>query len=141
MRTDDVLDQIDLALHDNTVSGDAMRSRPVPERPGRSILVKRLVERHGLEAEQARRAVVAVELGRDDEHVALVQAEARAAMNETMQAFRAALRPMAEAANTAAKQIAEALKALRTATASPPAPGRRTDRPAWQSPYGPARRR
>lgn len=141
MRTDDVLDQIDTALHDDTISADAMRSRPAPEHPGRSILVKRLVERHGLAPEQARRAVAAAELGRDDEHAALVQGEAQAVMNETMQAFREALRPMAEAAGTALKQIAEALKALPDGSLRPHSPRCRTDRPAWQSPYGPARRR
>ena len=141
MRTDDVLDQIDTALHDNTVSGDAMRSRPAAEPVGRGILVRRLVDNHGLNDAEARAAGSAHELGRTPEHTDLVRAEARAVITETMQRLRAAFRPMAETMNATLKQIAESLKTLRTCDVHPQAPARRYDRPAWQSPYGPARRK
>jgi len=141
VRTDDVLDQIDTALHDNTVSGDAMRSRPAAEPVGRGILVRRLVERHGLDHDDARTAVIAHEQGRTTEHTSLVQAEARAVIDETMHRLRAAFRPMAETMNATLKQIAESLKTLRACNVHPHTPARHYGRPAWQSPYGPARRK
>ena len=151
MRTDDVLNQIDATLDDWTVSGDAMRSSPAAARPEaprigngpREILIRRLVEHHGLTRMTARHAVLAVEHGRTSGHAALVHAEARAVMDETMQQLREAFRPMAERMAEAFKQLAEAFEHLR-ANASPnpiPASGRRHDRPAWQSPYGPALRK
>ncbi|MCW7941640.1 hypothetical protein AAW14_06235 [Streptomyces hygroscopicus] len=143
MRTDAILDQIDTALHDYSISGDAMRSAPDQEtvagpRGGRDILVRRLVERHGLEPEDARHAVIAAEQDHTSEHAALVQAEARAVMDETMQRIRDAFRPMAESMAETFKQLAQAFERMRASAAPVPAPGRRTDRPAWQSPYGPA---
>lgn len=150
MRADNILDEIDTALWDYSVGVDAMRSAPdlppPPVRPrpnGRSILVERLVDRHGLTPEQAREAVWAVEYGQVGEHAELAATEAQTAAGEMLASMRAAFRPMLERVAAQFKQIAEAFEQLRQTVAcddhSKPAP--RRDRPAWQSPYGPARRR
>lgn len=150
MRTEDVLAQIDSTLTDWSVSGDAMRhapdseTAPVPATRGfsaRDVLTRRLVERHGVEPERARHAVIAAEQGRTSEHAALVQAEVRAVMTESMQQLREAFRPMAETMIETLKQLAQAFERLHAGAEPVPAPGRRHDRPAWQSPYGPASKR
>lgn len=156
MRTNDVLDQIDSTLGDWDVSGDAMRWAPdaAGELPQphvqmsfgvgpREILIRRLVEQHDLTRLTARHAVLAAERGSDSERANLVRAEARAVAVELGERIRIAMRPMAEAAIAALKQISESIKQLQQAgicdVHGKPAP--RCDRPAWQSPYGPARRR
>ncbi|MGW2170379.1 hypothetical protein ACWC1C_07585 [Streptomyces sp. NPDC001705] len=156
--SEEILEQIDTAVRDWTVSGDAMRSRPnpVPTVPvvpytgrdaARALLVRRLVDNHDLREDQAAAAVHAAEHGEEHEHLELVSAEARAAVAERAQElgrvvtdFMRALRPMAEAAAATLRQFAEA---LRTAGFTTPdnKPARRRDRPAWQSPYGPPPRR
>ncbi len=146
---DDVLDQIDTTLGDQAVSDDAMRWAPdLPEKPRpvrgfspRDILIRRLVDRHGLTRMTARHAVIAVEEGRTSDRTELVQAEACAVMAETMQQIREAFRPMAESMIEAFKQLVQAFERLGVTAEAGSAPGRRRDRPAWQSPYGPPRRR
>ncbi|MFI5992448.1 hypothetical protein ACIBAC_11425 [Streptomyces sp. NPDC051362] len=155
---DDVLNQIDAALYDVTVSADAMRSRPGSEAPRpqaavasgpREILIQRLIERHGLTRMTARHAVRAAERGSDSERAELVRAEARAVTAEMAERIRFAFQPMAEAAITALKQLSESIARLRADSHAfrhlPEAvdckPTLPRDRPAWQSPYGPARRR
>lgn len=163
MKTCDILNQIDETLDDWT-SPDAMRSRPATRPPARlsadarQLLIRRLVDNHGLARMTARHAVLAVEQGRTTVHAELVQAEARAAMNEAMQRIQIAMRPAIEAAAAALQRMAEAVKQVTQGLQSsewvdtngdpvepparprPPLP-RRDGRPAWQSPYGPARRR
>ncbi|MET8818495.1 hypothetical protein [Streptomyces rochei] len=161
--SDEILEQIDAAVHDWTVSGDAMRCRPAPEpdpvpavpvvpvvpdsgrAAARAVLVSRLVDR-GLEPAEAAAAVRAAETGQPTEHLELLSAEARAAAAEAGQrvgqllvAFVRALQPVVQAAAAVLRQLDEA---LRTAghTASSGKLDRR-DRPAWQSPYGPPPRR
>lgn len=152
MRSTDILDQIDAALHDDSISPDAMRYAPNAEAPpgqpaagtsGRSVLVRRLTERHGIDPDDAREAVLAAELGRATEHAAIVRAEARAVMDEALQRLRIAFRPMAESMTETLKQLSQAFEQLRASASTIPtaACGRRSDRPAWQSPYGPATRR
>ncbi|MEU1497316.1 hypothetical protein [Streptomyces sp. NPDC005732] len=162
--TDDVLAQIDSAVDDWTISGDAMRSAPdlPPSRPqmqlsfglsGREIMIRRLIDEHGLTRITARNAVLAAERGSDSERAELVRTEARAIANEMSERIRIAFQPMAEAAIATLKQLSESLARLRANThAFQHAPeavgcndcGKPTsprDRPAWQSPYGQARRR
>ncbi|MFF9269118.1 hypothetical protein [Streptomyces rochei] len=158
--SDEILEQIDAAVHDWTVSGDAMRCRPAPEpdpvpavpvvpdtgrAAARAVLVSRLVDR-GLEPAVAAAAVRAAETGQATEHLELLSAEARAAAAEAGQrvgqvvaAFVRALQPVVQAAAAVMRQLDDA---LRTAghTASSGKPDCR-DRPAWQSPYGPPPRR
>ncbi|MEV6124401.1 hypothetical protein AB0M23_28490 [Streptomyces sp. NPDC052077] len=160
--SDEILQQIDAAVHDWTVSGDAMRCRPAPEPPpelppapavpytghaaARSHLVGRLISQ-GLTPSEAAAAVRTAETGEPAEHLELALAEAHAAAAEARQhILRAAatllraLQPAVQAAAAALRQLADA-----TRTTGPDGtgggPGRRRDRPAWQSPYGPAPRR
>lgn len=160
---DEVLAQIDAAVDDWTVSGDAMRCTPdptpepaVPAVPvvslpdlavARARLVSRLVEYHDLTAAAARRAVVAAEAGRHTEHTGLVHAEARAVMarhaheaGDAIAAFLQAMRPALQAMAEAARRAGDAFATADCAKACP-VPTRSTDRPAWQSPYGPPSRR
>ena len=105
MRTDHILDQIDSALHDETVSGDAMRSAP-------DLLVpplRRIIIHADTEATMARLREV----------------------SESIQAMKAAFTSAAEAAAQGMAAFTEAMRQ----------PARPVGRPAWQSPYGPARRR
>lgn len=151
-----ILDQIDTCLGDYGTGPDAMRCAPdlppSPEEPRvqmtfdvgpREILIRRLVEQQGLTRMTARHAVLAAECGGDSEHANLVCAEAQAVVSEMAQRIRIALQPMAQTAIAALKQISESIKQLQQAgicdDRSKPAP--RRDRPAWQTPYGPAQRR
>ncbi|WP_328632036.1 hypothetical protein [Streptomyces sp. NBC_00356] len=164
MKAEDILDQIDQTL-DDWLSPDAMRSRPEgtprPDRlsaDARQLLIRRLVDNHGLTRMSARHAVLAVEQGRTTVHAELVQTEARAAMDEAMQRIRVAMQPAIEAAAAALQRMAEAVKQVAQSVQGGewvdtngdpvepperprPALPRRDGRPAWQTPYGPARRR
>ena len=109
-----------------------------PQAEAAMLLVHRLITRHGLTTEEAVTAVAQRHRGVEGPHTHLVTAEAQTVVKDTAAAFRAvaeALRPAAEAAAAAIRAF---LEAVRTA---PHLPGRRRDRPAWQSPYGPAQRR
>lgn len=155
MRTTDVLDQLDATLDDWAVGPDAMRYTPDRGTPavggnraaGRELLVRRLVENHDLTRTTARRAIIAAEARRTTSHTPLVHAEARTAADEAMRSVRAAFRPMVETMAETMKELKAAFERMRAAVpaATCPCPdsrsGRRTDRPAWQSPYGPATRR
>ncbi|QCX81207.1 hypothetical protein C9F11_38120 [Streptomyces sp. YIM 121038] len=155
---DHILGQIDNALHDTTVGPDAMRSTPrpaarpqiTPFRQARQLLIDRLIDNHGLAPATARPAVLATEQGHASRHADLVRAEARAVMREAAEPIRAALQPALEAAVHAMRAFAEACKRMTddagwTDTSSCPAPTAEPrsphDRPAWQTPYGPAPRR
>lgn len=151
MRADNILDQIDSCLGDYAVSDDAMRSAPdLPPLPavrpranGAVVLVQRLIDRHGLSAEEARAAVLAAEYGLDTDHARLAAAEAQAALEEITTQLRAAFEPMLQRVADQFRQIKEAFQRLPEAAGCDDCgtPARRRDRPAWQSPYGPARRR
>ncbi|AMW11633.1 hypothetical protein A4E84_20325 [Streptomyces qaidamensis] len=110
----------------------------------REILTRRLVERHGLTRLTARRAVLAVEQGQDTPHAALVRAEAREVMRPVHEAFerlREQLRPTFEAYGRMLRAFTENLSRSALSEHQERRPVRRPDRPAWQSPYGPPRRR
>ena len=151
MRTDDVLGQIDSALDDWDVSGYATRWAPdVPTPPavrshanGSVVLVGRLIDRHGLSPKQARAAVLAAERGQRGPHADLAALEAQAVLAEMQESLRAAFQPLLQRVADQFRQIKEAFRHLPEAVGcddcgKPPRP---RDRPAWQSPYGPARRR
>lgn len=106
----------------------------------REVLTRRLVERHGLTRFTARRAVLAVEQGRDTRHADLVRAEAQAFMapwTEAMQQLYQRLRPIAEAWTKAMRAAADAVRAAQNPRGDDYALAPSADRPAWQSPYGP----
>lgn len=147
---DSILDQIDSTLGDYSLSDDAMRCAPdLPSRPAvrltvgvdaREILIRRLVDLHGLTRLTARHAVLATERGDSSERADLVRAEAHAVAAEMAQRIRVAFQPMIEAL----RQLGESIKQLQQQVpelAEAARPARPRDRPAWQSPYGPARRR
>lgn len=165
MKTNDILAQIDEALYDSSVSVDAMRSRPVePARAELSIpldlrrlLARRLMENHGLDMVATRLAVLNVARGHEAPHAELVHAEARAVVDETVQRIREVVQPSLVAMLEAFQSLGAAVKqaaagfqgdwvdtngdlAPPPVRPSPPLP-RRDGRPAWQSQYGPARRR
>lgn len=151
MRADDIIDQIDTCLTDYEISDDAMRCAPDMPRPpairpranGSIVLVRRLIERHGLTETEARAAVLAAERGQDAEHARLAAVEASAVIAEVSAQFRAAFEPMIRRVADQMRQIKEAFQHLPEAVGCGDCgkPARRRDRPAWQSPYGPPRRR
>lgn len=170
-RTDDILTQIDNALEDGSVSYDAMRSRPAPEpaaAPGPRLWIATVGTAEDGDGWQEIEGVTAVDMNIDQatidpaaltstapsvtwgdiqEYFARIQAErvrrAQAAIDVFMQAMTAVIAPVAERACRDLSEAAEAFRHLPEAegcnNCSKPAPPR--DRPAWQSPYGPARRR
>jgi hypothetical protein len=151
---DHVLDQIDSALHDWSVSDDAMRSRPEPEpisfggfTPTVQIMDEAgewqdlgvtTVEIHITEppefADFARQWADFIDRMHRQrvEHVRRVE--------EAFEAFGQAL---AHSVQPAAEQAAHSFEVLQQTMERDPqrAPKPRRDRPAWQTPYGPARRR
>ncbi|MER7739975.1 hypothetical protein ABTX34_16945 [Streptomyces sp. NPDC096538] len=109
-----------------------------PEIQAAVLLRHRLVTRHGLTSEEATIAIVQRHRGEEGPHTHLVAAEATAALKEVTAEFRAVMEALRPAAEAAAAAVRAFLQAVRTA---PHPVGRRRDRPAWQSPYGPARPR
>jgi hypothetical protein len=148
---DHILDQIDSCLGDYELSDDAMRCAPdLPPLPavrpranGANILIGRLIERHGLSPEEARAAILAAERAQTGPHTELAAAEAQAVLDEMAAQFRAAFQPMIRRVADQFRQIKEAFEHLPEAVGCNDCskPSRRRDRPAWQSPYGPAQRR
>ncbi|MEU3826486.1 hypothetical protein AB0F36_14375 [Streptomyces sp. NPDC029080] len=153
MRTDDILDQIDDALHDNTVSGDAMRSRPAAEHEQRiepRIWITSTVDDPDSGGWERLDGITSIDIQLDtaDLQARLANVAAHLARLETerirraQEALTALGRAMAEAVRPAADEAVRAIGALNQTVQQPTTPpGRRSDRPAWQSPYGPPRRR
>lgn len=118
----------------------------------RQLLIDRLVDNHGLSRMAARHAVRTVEQGRDHRYADLVRSEASAIVDEAVQRIRDIMQPAMEAAAAAIRAFGQALKqATRGLQDSewvdtngdpvPPRPRPPSDRPGWQSKYGPAHRR
>lgn len=166
MNTDDILNQIDHALEDGSVSYDAMRSRPALEpaaASGPRLWIAPLGTAEDGDGWQELGHVTDLELTIDpaaltsaapsvtwgdiQEYFARIQAErvrrAHAVVEAFMQAMTAVIAPAAERACREMSEAAEAFRHLPEAEGcndcGKSAPPR--DRPAWQSPYGPARRR
>lgn len=112
---DNIIDQIDHALGDYSLGPDAMRWSPEtpPPPPGASI---------------QRTVVVTIDT---------------AAITEQFEQLRRTLQAFGEAARARMEEIGRAFEAMKQAGVCDdhgrPLP--RRDRPAWQSPYGPPRRR
>jgi hypothetical protein len=157
MRSSDILEQIDAAVADWATGPDAMRSNPSgtpratgaptpsshgPRAEAREVLIRRLVDHHGLIRMTARSAVLAVERGQPSRYEHLVRTEANAVIADVSIRIRVSLQPFAEAMAQAFRRIAEAINAMRQDQYElAPPPPRRRERPAWQSPYGPPRSR
>lgn len=158
MSTDRILDQIDTALADHTVGPDAMRSRPAEEPEVRVWIAPVGTSPDDADWEPVGH-ITSVDFHIDPpaidpefarawqafhEQLARAQAErarrAQAVMEAFVRAYTEAVKPAAEAASRA---FAELARAVQQAGArddhAKPAP--RRDRPAWQTPYGPPRRR
>jgi hypothetical protein len=166
VRADDILAQIDHALEDWEVGPDAMRSRPAsaatdgPASIRGTVPTVQIMDEIGewqeigvlsvdfdeYTIDQSTITPVAAQTGPTvtweeiREPIVRIEAEQERRaqiLRAYMQAFTEAAKPAVEAAGRA---FAELQQAMRQA-APPQAPTRRRDRPAWQSPYGPARRR
>lgn len=118
---DHILDQIDTALDDWDVSGDAMRW--APDAPAE------------LPEPLPRTVVITIDTTRIDEAFAYFRE-----MREHLHAWAEAARPQLEEAGRSLAKVGETAQqaAACDVHCKPPRP---RDRPAWQSPYGPARRR
>jgi hypothetical protein len=146
---DHILDQIDDALEDWSVSDDAMRSRPAAE-PGIRGATPTVQIMDEVGEWQELRGVTGIELHIDSaefdqamqalrEQIARVQAERVRQVQQVLGAVRVAFAAMAKPAAKAADNFRHLPEAVGCNDCGTPAP--RRDRPAWQSPYGPARRR
>ncbi|MFI9598889.1 hypothetical protein ACIHCX_03240 [Streptomyces sp. NPDC052043] len=156
MRSDDILTQIDQALDDWTVSDDAMRSRPavdVPAERGPETSVQ-IMDEAGEWQEIP--GIGSVEIQMDEppipddfaekwarlsKRIARAEAERARHVRAVLEAFREAVKPVAEeAGRTLAELAARTARAAEHARAddyalAPPRPAR------LAIPYGPARRR
>ncbi|MFE9432375.1 hypothetical protein ACFYNA_15455 [Streptomyces sp. NPDC006640] len=158
---DDVLNQIDAALYDVTVSADAMRSRPVAEPDGVLGVVPTVYIADEAGDWQEIQAAISASFDLEIDPASIDQAAVnppptvdRGTIRDLMIRFDAAqarraqvvLEVLKRAMAQLAAPVGEAADAFRHLPEAvgcndcdPPAPPR--DRPAWQSPYGPARRR
>jgi hypothetical protein len=159
---DNILDQIDSALYDATVRGDAMRSRPEVE-PREPAGIEGVTPTVYIADEvgewQELGTVTAVGFGVElpapdeefmrswqqlQEHVRRVHLErarrAREILDTLARTLNESVKPAVEQAG---RDIARSVDALKQAGLidADCKPVRPRDRPAWQSPYGPARRR
>lgn len=128
--SDNILDQIDSALCDLTVSGDAMRSQPDAARTQdegdgdwHGFTMGGLVVGEATIVVDASEAFIHLD-----------------ALREALAAWGEAIRPRLEEVGRALDQVGETARAA-TDSGCGHQPAPRRDRPAWQSPYGPAVRR
>lgn len=119
MRSTDILDQIDAAVEDWATGPDAMRHAPDAFRPEPATLTE-LRAQPGITPEQ----------------IAFVRETWESFLRVYVQAVGPAIARAAKAFDEFARQLREAGLANEDGT-----PARRPGRPAWQSPYGPQRRR
>ena len=145
---DHVLDQIDSALHDWTVSDDAMRSRPEPELIsfGGFTPTVQIMDEAGEWQEVDGIGSVEIYVTTPPELEEFAQQWAdftNRIHSRRIDVLAVFTQAVAESVKPATEAAEQALAALQDAVQACPAdpPGRRRDRPAWQSPYGPARRR
>lgn len=119
------------------------------EARARILLAHRLMRRHGLTPGEALDALDQARDGRDGPHTDLARAEARAALEEMcgpvrdlLQRWAEAVGPALQALGATMRHLAEQLRGARQDdyALAPPRP-ERSDRPAWQSPYGPPQER
>lgn len=148
--TDDILAQIDHAVEDWAVSEDAMRSRPEPEPLQFGDITPTLytLDEAGewQEVEGVASVEVCVELPVIDPELAASWARLVDRIREMELARVRHVQSMLEALTGSIRTAAEGepgnLRHLPEAEGcNQCTPTPRRDRPAWQSPYGPARRR
>lgn len=128
--SDHILDQIDSAVEDWTISEDAMRSRPgtASTQDGGEW------EWQGFAMGGLVVVEVTVIVDASEAFVRLSQ------LRDNLAAWAEAIRPRLEEVGRAFDQVGETARAATHGDCShKPAP--RHDRPAWQTPYGPAQRR
>lgn len=127
--SDHILDQIDSALRDLTVSGDAMRSQPGASRAEAGEAEWQGFATGGLVIDE-----VTIVVDASEAFIRLGQ------LRETLAAWGEAVRPRLQEIARTFDQIGETARETAADDCShKPAP--RRDRPAWQTPYGPAQRR
>lgn len=118
---DGILDQIDSTLGDYAVSGDAMRWAP-DAAGGRPEALPRTV-------------VITIDTTRINEAFAYFRE-----IREHLHTWAEAARPQLEEAGRSLAKVGETAQQAAACDVHCK-PARPRDRPAWQSPYGPARRR
>lgn len=147
---DHILDQIDHALGDYSVSDDAMRSRPEPAGPrGKTTMSIMGADGEWQEVGGIATIDIEVDTGGVDQQLARLAARQNTERRviEIHEALRSFMRGYAEAVRPAIEEFGRQLQAASQAMRSAGLIDdhgkavRRRDRPAWQSPYGPARRR
>ena len=151
MRSDDILNQIDGALEDWSVSGDAMRSRPAPDAPAEPSGIRGTtptVQIWDEAGEWQEIGVTSIDFHIDPPEIDPEFTQAWEEFHDRIARARIARERSVVAAF---REIQAALQAVTDADFQhlPEAdgcndcskPARRRDRPAWQSPYGPAQRR
>ncbi|MCY0960835.1 hypothetical protein [Streptomyces sp. H27-H5] len=112
-----------------------MSTRDPSNLAARNLLAQRLVDHHGLDPIDAHTAVSRVHYGLDTEHEHLVRQEASAVLDEVSTALRTHLVKLVAALAPRLQEVGEAAARALEQITRPPRP-----RPAWQSPYGPARK-
>lgn len=179
MRADNILNQIDTALEDWTVSGDAMRSQPPAETPDAPVGMRGHVPVTEFMDEMRPRFWIAPvgtaidadgwqetgyitsgDFGIDQATIdpatfatpqptvtwqeivnCIAQIEAgRARRAQLLEDFVRAFTESIEAVQPCIEEAGQAIAEAVEQAAPPQPPVRRIDRPAWQSPYGPAPR-
>ncbi|GAA1887811.1 hypothetical protein GCM10009837_07010 [Streptomyces durmitorensis] len=154
---DDILNQIDNALYDSTVGPDAMRSRPATEPGPRLWIAPAGTDADGDGWEEIG-YVTGVDLTIDDGQDASLPDDFVQSWSRFGQRLREAEERRVRAAMEALRTLTEAFQRITDGlrggdwvdtNGGPvqpperprPALPRRDDRPAWQSPHGPATRR
>jgi hypothetical protein len=112
-----------------------MPAYAAPTSRAHNLLVRRLADRHDMHLLRAHFAVRRAALGIADEHTELVHAEANALLLEFTTAVNNHLATLARAFATLGEATTRAAASMHAAHRPVP------DRPAWQSPHGPARTR
>jgi hypothetical protein len=153
VRSDDILDQIDTALHDWSVSDDAMRSAPADTLERGPDVRMYLADEAGEWQELPGVAAVDIQFPTPSVLEEFAQQWADFIDRMTRQrveqarraqeAFEAFTRALTEPMKRSVEEATRAFETLQQTAQQepPPASVRRRERPAWQSPYGPAQRR
>lgn len=148
MRADNILDQIDAALTDHAIGPDAMRYMPDPPVSAAALEPGTDLQIQDSDGEwQQVPGVIGVDFGTAEPVVVIAfeidDSALQARVREAHQAIRDFVEAMRPAIEEAGRWVAQAAEALRQAGVidEDGKPVRRSDRPAWQSPYGPPNRR
>lgn len=145
---DHILDQIDACLGDYSVSDDAMRSRPASDVSAEPFAMGGIIPTMQImdEAGEWQPLGSVADVGFGTREAVIVISVDTAAATAALERIRQLHEVLAEAAQSrteeAGRGLAAFAKAMQCAEPNDDCrPARRPDRPAWQSPYGPPRRR